>query len=205
MSDPAQPASTPPPPRPADPAPPGQQYAGGQTYAGAQPHAGPHPYPGAQPSAGGQPYAAPYAAPRPPAGAVPPPATPARSSVLGAVALGLGILATVGATVVGSIATWQIGLGAGRAIASHPRGSDFDWSLLAPVREHVLAGELSFWIGTALGVAALVLGLVAIVTGRGRVTGIVATVIAALGPILFLAVAAVVLSTAMPIGAGIGG
>ena len=74
----------------------------------------------------------------------------------------------MGATVLGSIAAYNIGLGTGREIALRPMDIDFDWSMLTPVREWVLVGELAFWGGTVLGIWALVQGIIAIVKNRGR-------------------------------------
>jgi hypothetical protein len=128
-----------------------------------------------------------------------------RSSVLGVVALALAIIATVGASVLGAIASFRIGLGAGRELTSRPLDADFDWSILAPVREWVQLGEVAFWVGTALGVWALVQGVVAIVTARGRGAGIAAVIIAALGPIAFGAVVQGFLTAGLTAGTGIGG
>lgn len=163
------------------------------------------PYASPQGSGVYAPYVAPYTPPRPPGGGVPAPPVQAARGYIGVVALVAGLIATAGTTVVGAIAAWQIGLGAGKAIGESPRGADFDWSTLSPVRGHVLTGEVSFWIGTVLGIIALVLGIIAIVADRGRVAGIVAVVVATLGPVVFLSVVALVLSTALPVGVGIGG
>lgn len=124
----------------------------------------------------------------PVAASVPAYGTPAavkRSGVLGVVALALALVATIGAGVVGAIASFRIGLGAAHEMTSRPLSADFDWSILTPVRDWVLLGEIAFWVGTALGVWALVQGVVAIVTARGRGAGIAAVVIAALGPFAF--------------------
>ncbi|HYJ50062.1 MAG TPA: hypothetical protein VEX12_09105 [Microbacterium sp.] len=109
----------------------------------------------------------------------------AGSSGLGVVAFLLAVLAAVGATILGSIAAYRIGLGTGREIALRPLDIDFDWSILAPVREWVLVGEVAFWVGTVLGIWALVQGIVAIVKGRGRGWAVAAVVLAVLGPIAF--------------------
>jgi hypothetical protein len=96
-------------------------------------------------------------------------------------ALGAAVLAPIGA----AIAAFNIGIGAGREIALRPIDIDFDWSILTPVREWVLLAEMSFWVGTVLGTWAIVQGIVAIVTRRGRGAGIAAVVIGALGVIVF--------------------
>ena len=127
-----------------------------------------------------------------------------RSSVLGVIALGLALVATVGAGIMGAIASYQIGLGAGREITARTFDADFDWSILTPVRDWVLLGEVSFWVGTALGVWALVQGIVAIVTARGRGAGIAAVIVAALGPIVFGAVVQGFLTAGLAAGTGMG-
>ena len=58
-------------------------------------------------------------------------------------------------------------------------------ALLSPVRTLVLWAEIGFWAGTVLGIWALIQGIVAIATRRGRGQGIAAVVIAALGPIAY--------------------
>jgi hypothetical protein len=127
-----------------------------------------------------------------------------RSSVLGVVALALALVATVGASLVAAIASYRIGLGAGRQITAGALDTDFDWSVLTPVRDWVLLGEVSFWVGTALGVWALVQGVVAIVSARGRGAGIAAVIVAALGPIVFGAVVQGFLTAGLSAGTGIG-
>jgi hypothetical protein len=145
---------------------------------------------------------APAAAPVIPYGA---PVPAKRSGALGIVALALALVATIGASLLAAIASFNIGLGSGREISSRPFTGDFDWSVLTPVRDWVLLGEVSFWIGTALGVWALIQGIVAIVTSRGRGAGIAAVVIAALGPIAFGAVVQGFLTAGLAAGTGIGG
>jgi hypothetical protein len=104
-----------------------------------------------------------------------------------------------------SIATYRIGLGAGREIAAAPMSVDFDWSILSPVRDWVLLGESAFWVGTALGLWALVQGIVALVTNRGRGAGLVAVVLAIVAPIAFVVAANVFLTMGLAAGAGFGG
>ncbi|KAF2414454.1 hypothetical protein B1729_04235 [Microbacterium sp. B35-04] len=127
-----------------------------------------------------------------------------RSSVLGVVALALALVATVGAGIMGAIASYRIGLGAGREITARALDADFDWSILTPVRDWVMLGEVAFWVGTALGVWALVQGVVAIVTARGRGAGIAAVIVAALGPIVFGGVVQGFLTAGLAAGTGMG-
>lgn len=132
-------------------------------------------------------------------------AAPRRSRALGVVALVLALLAAVGASIFAALASFNIGLGTGREIAMRALDADFDWSILTPVRDWVLLGEISFWAGTILGITALVLGIVAIVTRRGRGAGIAAVVIAALGPVAFGGVVQGFLTAGFSAGSGVGG
>ena len=132
-------------------------------------------------------------------------ATPRRSRALGVVALALALLAAVGASMFAALASFNVGLGTGREIAMRALDADFDWSILTPVRDWVLLGEVSFWTGTVLGITALVLGIVAIVTRRGRGAGIAAVVIAALGPLVFGGIVQGFLTAGVTAGSGVGG
>jgi hypothetical protein len=95
--------------------------------------------------------------------------------------------------VIGAIAAYPIGAGAGERLASGALGPRFDWSILSPVRDWVLLLEIGFWAGTVLGVWALVQGIVAIVRRAGRGWAIAAVVCAALGPVVFGVVVQVLL------------
>jgi hypothetical protein len=150
-------------------------------------------------------YTGPYAtAPHAQAGTVGA-APAARSSQLGIVALIAALGAAVLAPLAVAIAAFNIGLGAGREIALGPVDVDFDWSVLTPVRDWVLLGEIAFWVGTVLGVWAIVQGIVAIVTGRGRRAGIAAVVIGALGAVIFGVTLQGFLAAGFGAGSGIGG
>jgi hypothetical protein len=108
-------------------------------------------------------------------------------------------------TIAVSVAMYQVGLGAARRIAAEPMSIDFDWSVLSPVRDWVLLGETAFWVGTVLGLWALVQGIVALVTGRGRGAGIGAVVLAVTAPIAFVIAVNVFLAMGLATGAGLGG
>ncbi|MCR2817030.1 hypothetical protein [Microbacterium jiangjiandongii] len=150
------------------------------------------------PSASQPPYPTPSAAPPmygypAQAFAGPPPLRApqaARPATLGTVALVLALAAAVLASVIAAVACVRVGEVAGAAILAG-RATEFDWAYLAPARGSVLAAELSFWAGTALGTWALVQGIVAIAQQRGRGQGVAAVVAAALGPAVF-AVAVVI-------------
>lgn len=130
-------------------------------------------------------FAAPYAAP--PGGTLltPPPERP-RGRTLGAVALVLSILAGLGASGVAGFAAFRVARGAGAEFVARG-GQSVDWRLLSPVRDDVLVAEIAFWSGTVLGLAALILGIVAIARNLGRGPGIAAVVIAAIAPFVFAA------------------
>lgn len=145
-------------------------------------------------------YAAPvggYAAPDGPYR--PPQSAPSRPAALGVVAFVLSIIAGIIAPIVGGTAGYQIGFRL-PTVMDHLDPSASDLSFLSPVRDQVLMGEIGFWLGTLTGIAALVLGIMAIVQRRGRAWGITAIVLAAVGPVLFF----IVLSITLGIGAGAG-
>jgi len=136
--------------------------------------------------------------------AVPPPRT-SGGSVLGVVAFVLAVIAAVGATILGSIAGYNVGVGTARNFLTDAANIDFDWSILTPVRGWVLLGELSFWGGTVLGIWALVQGIIAIVKNHGRGWGIAAVVIAVIGPIAFATGVQAFLAAGFAAGASVGG
>ncbi|TQJ31652.1 hypothetical protein [Microbacterium sp. SLBN-146] len=132
-------------------------------------------------------FPAPYATPGVPSPAASPFAAPAppRSSMLGVVALLASVAATVLSPIIATVAAVGIGAGLGRQNLSLDEWTGGDLSVLSPVRDWVLLGEVAFWAGTLLGVWALVQGIVAITRRAGRVQGIIAVVLAAIGPVVF--------------------
>ncbi len=165
----------------------------------------PVPPPPPAPPAGSTGFAAPYAVPRHPqfGAALEAPAAPRRT--LGLVAMCLGLAAALVPWIVAAVAAFQIGLGAGKGIAELPAQTQPDLSALSGVRDWVLLAEVAFWAGTALGVWALVQGIVAIVQRRGRAPGIVAIVAAALGAVLFAVATVVGIAAGASAGGTIGG
>jgi hypothetical protein len=149
------------------------------------------------------PFAAPYT--RPAVGSLPPAPVARRSAALGTVALVAAVVVVPIAAAIAAVESFRIGLGAGKEIASRPTGQAFDWSILSPVRYDVLVAEIVFWTATTLGLWALVQGIVAVVTARGRGQGIGAIVVAAVGPVLFFVAVAVLLNVGIVAGSGIGG
>lgn len=123
-----------------------------------------------------------------------PETTPRRSSVLGLISLLLALVAAVVTPIVAAIASYEIGRRIPEALTQ--AGSDIDsFAFLAPARDQVLWAELSFWTGTVLGVAAIVLGIMAIVRRQGRGQGIAGLIIAVIGPMLFAVVVVIMLAT----------
>lgn len=132
-------------------------------------------------------FPAPYASPGAPSPASHPFTQPAppRSSRLGVIALCASLAATVLTPILAIVAGVSIGAGLGGQGLFLDEWTGGDLSVLTPVREWVLLGEVAFWAGTLLGIWAIVQGIVAIVLRAGRVQGIVAIVLAAVGPVVF--------------------
>jgi len=128
----------------------------------------------------------------------PAPAQP-RSAILGIVAFVLSVVAAVIAPIVAGIAGYQIGFQL-PTVTQYIDPATSDLSFLSPVRDQVLLGEVGFWVGTLSGIAAIVLGIMAIAKRAGRAWGIVALILAVLGPVIFF----VVLGVTLGAGAGAG-
>ncbi|WP_447647548.1 hypothetical protein [Microbacterium forte] len=189
-------ASTPPVPPAYQSAPP--------AYQGAPPayQSAPPAYQGAPPSYQGAP--APQAAPpgayqvpvggyAAPAGAYQAPViAEKKSGLLGILALVLAIVAAVVTPIVAGIMGFEIGRRLPGGLDT--TAPDF-LSILSPARDQVLWAEISFWTGTILGIAAIVIGIIAIRKKQARGAGIAALVVAVLGPIIFWVVLLVTLST----------
>ncbi|WP_311259767.1 hypothetical protein [Microbacterium sp. WCS2018Hpa-9] len=115
-----------------------------------------------------------------------------KSGLLGILALILAIVAAVVTPIVAGVAGFEIG----RRLPGGLDTTDPDFlSILAPARDQVLWAEISFWTGTILGIAAIVIGIIAIRKKQARGAGITALVVAVLGPIIFWGVLLVTLST----------
>lgn len=182
-----------PPPAPYNPAPPIPPAPGGHAV---QP---PYPQPVYQSPPGA--YTAPVGGYSAPAGAYQPPqpASP-KSPVLGVIAFIASLVAAVVMPILAGVAAYQIGFQL-PAIMSEVDTAASDLSILSPVRDQVLMGEIGFWIGTLLGIVAIVVGIVAIARRQGRAWGIVALIIGVLGPVIFFTV----ISITVTAGAGAGG
>lgn len=110
------------------------------------------------------------------------PTSEKRSSLLGILALVLAVAAAVVIPIIGGIVGFEIG-------TRLPSGLDTSepdvLAVLSPARDQVLWAEIAFWTGTVLGIAAIVMSIIAIRRKQGRGAGIAAIVVAAVGPIIF--------------------
>ncbi|MCZ0709631.1 hypothetical protein OYT00_06450 [Microbacterium paraoxydans] len=125
-----------------------------------------------------------------------PDAAPKPSGFLGLLALGLSILAAVVMPIIGGVSAFEVG----RRIPQGISGSSGDLGFLSPARDQVLWTELSFWAGTVFGIAAIVLGIIAIRRKQGRGAGIAALIVAVLGAVIFF----VAVFTAFAVGGAAG-
>ncbi|WP_415138369.1 hypothetical protein [Microbacterium sp.] len=136
-----------------------------------------------------------YAAPQ--GGYQAPAPTTASGGFLGMLALILALVAAVGMPIIAGITGYAIG-------AQLPGGLDTSDSellrSLSPVRTEVLWAEISFWAGTATGIAAIVIGIIAIRKKQQRGAGIAGLIIAVLGAIIY----GIVLFIALAAGAASG-
>ena len=171
------------------PAPPAYQSAP-PAYQGAPPSYQGAPAPQAAPPGAYQVPVGGYAAP---AGAYQAPViAEKKSGLLGILALVLAIVASVVTPIVAGIMGFEIGRRLPGGLDT--TAPDF-LSILSPARDQVLWAEISFWTGTILGIAAIVIGIIAIRKKQARGAGIAALVVAVLGPIIFWVVLLVTLST----------
>lgn len=132
-----------------------------------------------------------YAAP---AGAYQAPAARERQSpFLGVLALVFSLVAAVVTPIVAGFAAYEIGRRIPGAV-EYTRDLD-SLAFLSPARDQVLWAELSFWAGTLLGIAAIVVGIIAIRRRQGRGQGIAALIVAVIAPMIFFVVLAIALST----------
>lgn len=145
-------------------------------------------------------YTAPVGGYGAPAGAYQSPApAPRKPATLGIIAFVVGIVAAVVAPILGGISGYQVGFGLPSVMNQIDRVSD-DLSFLSPVRDQVLLGEIGFWLGTLAGIAAIVVGIMAIAKRQGRGWGITALILGVIGAAIFF----IVLSVMLGIGASAG-
>jgi len=131
--------------------------------------------------------------------AVPPTAAP-KSGMLGVLALVFALLAAVVAPVLAGVFGFQIG-------SRIPSGIDTTdpnlLSVLSPARDQVLWAEISFWAGTVLGLAGIVVGITAIVKKQRRALGVVALILSVLGAGIYWIVLVASLSAGTASGFGV--
>lgn len=200
MTDPQQPDGFPPAPPPAPAQPPAQS----QTPVSPDhripqvppiPQAPAHPAHQAPPNVYQAPagaYQVPSGGYGAPSGGYAVPATPEkRPAALGVFALVLSLVVAVALPVIAGFVCWEIGYRIPEATTSLSEQDVESLAFLSPARDQVLWAELTFWTGTVLGIAAIVLGIIAIVKRRGRGQGIAAVIVAAIAPVVFFTVAIV--------------
>ncbi len=113
------------------------------------------------------------------------------SRTIGVIALIVALVGIIAATLLSALTGFEAARGAvvhaGLSSTSSLEhlSDDEALALLSPVRGLVLWAEIGFWAGALLGVWAIVQGIVAIATRRGRGPGISAVVVAAVGPIVY--------------------
>ncbi|MGO2745253.1 hypothetical protein [Microbacterium sp.] len=139
--------------------------------------------------------AGPFQAPQP---GGPQPTAP-KSAVLGVIAFVCSIVAAIVMPIIAGVAGYQIGFRL-PSIANEIDSAASDLAALSPVRDQVLMGEIGFWVGTLAGIAAIVLGIMAIAKRQGRVWGVIALILGVIGPMIFF----IVLSITLASGAGSG-
>lgn len=173
-----------------------QPHTAPPAYASAPPayQAAPPAYQSAPPGA----YQVPVGGYSAPAGDYQAPATePKKSGMLGILALVAAGIAALIIPIIAGFTSFEIG-------TRLPGGFDATGSdalaALAPARDQVLWTEIAFWTGTVLGIAAIVIGIIAIVKKKGRGAGIAAVVVAALGAVVFWVVVGVMLPAGVAAG-----
>jgi hypothetical protein len=194
-----------PPPSPSYP----QQYPGQQSYPTQQPYPGQQPYPTQQPYPGQQPYPTqqPYPGQQlyPGQQSYPPPGYPQQQPPTPAKQTGplIGVIAfllAAAATVLGTISLLPMTSVVAEAVTRVQAGdsSATEWMSNQLQYGYELSG-LGFNVATALGFAALITGIVAIVKRSGRSWGVGSVLLAIAGP--FIAMIVLV----MVVVAGVGG
>ncbi len=135
------------------------------------------------------PYPAPpagigYPPPPPPApiAAAPTPPRPRKSPVLGRTALAISVLmAVISAVSVVPLATLQAQLIASTGTTDTPSG------LLAEIWMASATAPMLIWVASILGsLTAMIVGIIAVITARGRATGIVAVIVGLLSPVVWI-------------------
>ncbi|MFS0895653.1 hypothetical protein [Microbacterium sp. 179-I 3D3 NHS] len=180
----------PPPFPPQAPPPPPAYPVRSAQGAPAMPTPGPAAHPVAAPPGA---YQVPFGGYGTPAGVDVRPAQGSRGpGFLGLLALILAVVAAVVIPIIAGVAGFEIGRRLPEGLTTT---TDDVLTILSPARDQVLWAELSFWTGTVLGVAAIVIGIIAIRKRLGRGPGIGAVVVAAVAPMIFFVVLPIAFST----------
>ncbi|HWS52164.1 MAG TPA: hypothetical protein VN241_14235 [Microbacterium sp.] len=124
--------------------------------------------------------------------------TEPRPALLGILALVFALAAAIVTPLVVGFAAYEIGR---RIPAALTYVSDVDsLAFLSPARDQVLWAEISFWAGTLLGIAAIVLAIIAVRRRQGRGQGIAALIVAVVAPVIFFVVLGIALSAGTAVG-----
>lgn len=123
-----------------------------------------------------------------------PPQDPRPPRTTGLIAMLSALLAAVVSPVLAGVIGFQIGLQVSLEDLADPATGAVSPAALSPVRTQVLWLEVLFWSATAVGILALILGIIATARRRGRGMGISAIVLAAIGPVGFFVLFGVLLS-----------
>lgn len=139
-----------------------------------------------------------------PSGAAPVGTLPAREKLpsgLGITSLLLALVALVVPPILGAVNAWEIGYRVPGLDYQTLATDSNSLAVLSPVRDQVLWAEVSLWGGTIIGIAALVLGIIAITKRRGRGWGIGATVVSIVAPIVYLIAVGIAFFAGVSVGA----
>ncbi|MBF4563238.1 hypothetical protein ITJ43_13975 [Microbacterium sp. VKM Ac-2870] len=128
------------------------------------------------------------------------------SRMLGVSALIVALVGVIAATLLTSITGFEAARGAvahaglNSTYSLEHLSDDEALALLSPVRGLVLWAEIGFWAGALLGIWAIVQGIVATATRRGRGPGVGAIVLAAVGPIVYGVAVTIAVLAGMAVG-----
>lgn len=131
---------------------------------------------------------------------------PGTSRMLGVSALIVALVGVIAATLLTSITGFEAARGAvahaglNSTYSLEHLSDDEALALLSPVRGLVLWAEIGFWAGALLGIWAIVQGIVATATRRGRGPGVGAIVLAAVGPIVYGVAVTIAVLAGMAVG-----
>jgi hypothetical protein len=122
-----------------------------------------------------------------------PPQVPQPPRTTGLIAMLSALVAAVVAPVLAGVLGFQIGIRVRLEDLADSATGAVSLAALSPVRTQVLWLEILFWAATAIGILALVLGIIATARRRGRGMGVSAIILAAIGPLGFFVLFGVLL------------